>query len=214
MRARAALALGTLLVVAGCSLRPSPRPPLAQYDLGPGVSVAEGEGPRLPVVFVVHEATGPQYLVGNDMNYRLLYDGPHRLRRYANSQWAVSPLFLVGERLRGALAADVAHGGAVPDYGLPADYWVRPSVEDLCQVFDSPTQSRGVVRLRVALLRGRSRSFVGQETFSSEVPAATADARGGVSALDAALAQTVSAAASWIVQAVEDDRAASANGGK
>jgi cholesterol transport system auxiliary component len=191
----------TLVAVlcAACSLTPTPRAPIASYDLGQDESRESAPATRLAAVFVVHEPSGPLHLVGHDMLYRLLFDEPARLRRFANSQWALSPLQMIGERVRGRLAFAAEHGGAVPDYGIAADFWVRLTVEEFCQVFDAPGSSRGMVRLRVVLLRGRSRSFVAQETFGAQEPAPSADARGGAQALGRAADAAVGAAVSWIV---------------
>jgi len=144
------------LALAACSLGPGPRAPLARYDLGAAPAGPAREAVRLPFLFIVHEASGPLWLDSGDMIYRLAYDEPERLRRYANSQWAVSPLTLVGERLRARLAARSERGGGLPDLGIPADYWVRVAVEEFGQVFDGPGVSRGVVRLRIVLVRARA----------------------------------------------------------
>jgi len=195
-----------LAVLAGCSLRPAPRAPIATWDLighlpAPRPAVAE----PLPVVFVVHEPAGPLWLDSGSMHYRLGYEDPARLRRFANSQWAVSPLKLLGQRLRAALALSAAGGGAVPDLGIPADYSLRVVVEDFGQVFDSPSSSRGVVRFRVVLVRERKHVFVGQRRFEAVVEAPTADARGGVAALGRATAQSVDEAVAWVSERVAED---------
>jgi cholesterol transport system auxiliary component len=195
-------ALVVALVTAACSLGPAPRAPLARYDLGPVLAGPAFDGPRLPYVFIVHEASGPLWLDSGDMIYRLSYDEPGRLRRYANSQWVVSPLTLTAERLRARLAARSERGGGLPDLGIPADYWVRVAVEDFGQVFDAPRTSRGVVRLRVVLVRARGHLFIAQQDFAGSVAAATPDARGGVVALSAALEECVAAAVDWIGERV------------
>jgi len=193
---------GLSALLAACSLGPAPRPPLGLYDLGPAVEQHVEPSERLPFVFVVHEATGPVWLDGGDMLYRLAYDEPQRLRRYANSQWAVSPLTLVGDRLRAELSARCARSGAVPDLGVPADYHVRVAVEEFGQVFDSPRASRAVVRLRLVLVKGRGHVFVGQQEFTAEVAAPSPDARGSVQALTRGLEDCARQAVAWIAETV------------
>jgi cholesterol transport system auxiliary component len=153
-------------------------------------------------VIVVHDPSGPLWLDSGNMHYRLAYEDPSRVRRFANSQWVASPLQMIGERLRAALAARAARGGALPDVGVPGDYWVRSSVEEFCQVFDERLKSRGVLRLRVALVRTRGHALVEQRLFVADVPAATGDAHGGVVALAQALDQTSAAVAAWVAEAI------------
>jgi cholesterol transport system auxiliary component len=186
------------LLGAGCSLGPAPRAPLARYDLGTPPDPNVEQVGRMPFVFVVHEPTGPSWLDGGDMTYRLSYDEPERVRRYANSQWAISPLGLVAERLRKGLGARSERGGALPDIGIPADYWVRVTVEEFSQVFDAPGVARGVVRLRVVLTKGRAHAFVAQQGFFAQIAAGTPDARGGVVALKSALDDAVAQITAWI----------------
>jgi len=188
------------LTLAGCSLKPAPRAPLSYHDLGPASVPAEA--PLIDAVIIVHDPAGPLWLDSGNMHYRLAYDDPSRVRRFANSQWVASPLQMIGERLRAALAARAARGGALPDVGVPGDYWVRSSVEEFCQIFDERAKSRAVLRLRVALVRTRGHALVEQRLFVADVPAPTPDAHGGVVALAQALDQASAAVAAWVAEAV------------
>jgi cholesterol transport system auxiliary component len=187
------------MALTACSLRPAPRPPVALYDLG-DERIPESPTGRLPFVFVVHEPSAAAWIDTRDMHYRLEYEDASRLRRYAGSRWAISPLQLVGELLRQRLAQVAEKGAAVPDYGIEADYWLRPTIDEFSQVFDSPRSSRGVVALRVVLLKGRSRSFQAQKAFRVEISAPTPDAQGGVMALRTASAQACNAIVSWLAE--------------
>jgi cholesterol transport system auxiliary component len=198
MKTRLGLSAASCVLALGCSLRPAPRPPVALYDLG-DEPLSVPRDSSLPFVFVVHEPSAASWLDTRDMHYRLEYDDPTRLRRYASSRWSVSPLQLLGDLLRRRLSLVVAQGGAVPDYGIEADFWLRPILEEYSQVFDSPTSSRGVIALRVVLLQGRNRSFRAQHAFRVEIPAPTPDARGGVVALRAASVKASDAIVAWIV---------------
>jgi cholesterol transport system auxiliary component len=188
------------LALAGCSLKPAPRAPLSYHDLGPASGLAAA--PAIDAVIVVHDPSGPLWLDSGNMHYRLAYEDPSRVRRFANSQWVASPLQMIGDRLRAALATRAARGGALPDVGVPGDYWVRSSVEEFCQIFDERLKSRGVLRLRVALVRTRGHALVEQRLFVADVPAPTADAHGGVVALAQALDQTSAAVAAWVAEAI------------
>lgn len=199
-RARTCASALAALALGACSLKPPPRAPVAYHDLGPAASPAAG--PAIDALIVVHDPTGPLWLDSGNMHYRLAYDDPSRVRRFANSQWVASPLQMIGERLRAALAARAARGGALPDVGVPGDYWVRASVEEFCQIFDERSRSRGVLKLRVALVKTRGHALVEQRLFVAEVPAPSADAHGGVLALAQALDQASTAVAAWVAEAV------------
>jgi cholesterol transport system auxiliary component len=197
MKRRIGLALAAVLV-SGCSLNLSPRLNVAYYDLGYERSPQEPSAPLLPFVLVVHEPAAPTWLDNRNMHYRQAYLDAAEVRHYANSQWILTPAQMIGQRLRARLAATSDRGGALPDYGIEADYWIRPTLDEFVQVFDSPSASKGAVQLRVVLLKGRRRSFVAQETFRVEIPAPTADARGGVTALEQASQTAVAAATRWV----------------
>ncbi len=182
----------------GCSLYISPKTTLAHYDLDLEEPLPATGAPLLPFVLVVHDPAAPAWLDSRNMHYRLAHLDNAEVRHYSNSQWILTPAQMVGQRLRARLAAASAHGGALPDYGIEADYWVRPTLDEFTQIFESPTQSKGVVQLRVVLLEGRRRTFVAQETFRAEEPAPSPDARGAVTALGRASQQAITAAARWI----------------
>jgi len=188
------------LASGGCSLTPAPRTPVAYHDLGQWSGPMTG--PPIEALMIVPDPAGPLWLDSDEMHYRLTYDDPSRVRRFANSQWVASPLQMIGARLRAALATRTARGGTLADIGVPGDYWLRGTVEEFCQVFDGSEKSRGVLRMRVALVRARGHALVEQRTFTAEVPAPTPDARGGVVALTQALDQCVAAVSAWVAEAV------------
>jgi cholesterol transport system auxiliary component len=194
-----ALLIAAMTTMTTCSLRPTPRPPVARYDLG-DARFAETPARQLPFIFVVHEPSAAAWIDTRDIHYRLEYEDASRLRRYASSRWAVSPLQLFGDLLRRRLALVAERGAAVPDFGIEADFWLRLTIDEFSQAFDSPRSSRGVVALRVVLLKGRSRSFHAQKAFRVEMPAPTPDAHGGVIALRTASAQACEEIVSWIAE--------------
>jgi cholesterol transport system auxiliary component len=188
------------LTLAACSLTPAPRAPVSYHDLGPVHASVDAR--PVAALIVVHDATGPLWLDSENMHFRLNYEDPSRVRSYANSHWVASPLQMISERLRVALAERTVHGGALPDVGVPGDYWIRVTVEEFCQVFDGPAESRGVVRLRVMLVKARGHVLVEQRAFLAEVPAPAPDSAGGVTALTRALDQAIAAVGAWVSDAV------------
>jgi cholesterol transport system auxiliary component len=191
------VALLACVGLSACSLPLSPRPAVARYDLGAEPSSPPAAQP-LACVIVVHEPSAPAWLDGRSIHYRLGYQEPARIRQYAGSQWALSPVQLLGDRLRHCMAAITKGGGVIPDYGIEADYWLRMQIEDFSQLFDTPQASRGVVQVSVVLLKGRRRAFLAQTSFERAVAAPTADARGGVAALTVASDQLTEDIVAWV----------------
>lgn len=198
-RSLATLALG---IVAACSLKRAPRPPIATYDLTVS-SVADAPSSSLATALLVRDPVGAPWMDGQGMHYRLAYQEPARVRRYAGSRWAMSPLRLFGARLRDRLAAASVKGVLAEGDGGEADHTIAVEVETFEQVFDSPSTSRGVVRVRASLFGKPARRLLGQRTFEVAAPAPTADAAGGVRALARAGDEVVGQMIDWIRTTVQ-----------
>ncbi|WP_408599751.1 ABC-type transport auxiliary lipoprotein family protein [Paraburkholderia heleia] len=179
----AALALGALLAAcAGGSASINE----ARYDLGlqssqqaqaaPAAPGAPAARPLLKVLAV----SAPPPLDNDGILYRMNFDS-QRTARYANSRWTMSPARLLTERLRtslGAHATVLAGGDAVQAPMLKVELY------EFEQVFESPTQSAGVLAARATLMQGGR--VLAQRSFATRAPAPTPDAAGGVRALQAA----------------------------
>ena len=79
---------------------------------------------------------------------------------------------------------------------------LRVELEEFSQLFDSPGESKGVVRVRCTLLEntGGGERLVAQRSFNVQRPAPSADAPGGVRALTAATDAAAQDIASWLQQ--------------
>lgn len=194
----AALALGTLL--AACAGNPGSINDV-RYDLGlqssqdaPGAQgaqaapAASGAKPLLKVLAV----NAPPPLDNDGILYRMSFDS-QRTARYANSRWTMSPARLLTERLRtslGAYATVLAGGDAVQAPMLKVELY------EFEQVFESPTQSAGVLAARATLMQGGK--VLAQRSFATRAPAATPDAAGGVHALQAASDDFTNQLGAWL----------------
>jgi cholesterol transport system auxiliary component len=195
---------GLAILAAGCAIvRPPVRPAIAYYDFGPAPDEEGAGDPRIPASLAVPEIQAPTWLDGRAMHYRLAYDEPARLRSYANSRWAASPVGLLGDVVRGRLARATTEGADVGRRRGSAQYLLRLEVEELGQVFESPSSSRAVVRLRAILLKRADRSVAGHHVFAASQPAPTADASGGVQALAAASRRIAGELVAWVAGRVE-----------
>ncbi|HKT97354.1 MAG TPA: ABC-type transport auxiliary lipoprotein family protein [Paraburkholderia sp.] len=175
--ALAALALGTLAACAGRSAALSD----IRYDLGPQQEAARAvsTSSSLPPLKVL-EVSAPATLDHDGILYRLNGDS-QRLGRYADSRWTMPPARLLTQRLRTALAsrATVLSGADVVQAPM-----LKVELTEFEQVFDTRTQSAGVLAARATLMQGGK--VIAQRSFVARAPASTPDAAGGVAALRAA----------------------------
>lgn len=200
------------LGIAGCSALPGPplRPVL--YDFGPGPlqpTATDRRAPLPPLALAEVEAPGlPDG--SNAVLYRLIYSDAQQLRPYAQARWNQPPAQLLQQRLReqlgqrrailkaddgAAQARDTTQGGNLPPV-------LRVEVEEFSHTFSSPTDSVGLLRLRATLVEptAAGEKLLGQQVFTVQKPAASADAAGGTRALAEAAEQAAQELAQWLEQ--------------
>jgi len=202
----AALALAAALTgCAGLVERPQ-RPVL--FDMGPLPPITPPlaqAGPRFALVVPEIEASGA--LDGSAILYRLGYSDDHQLRAYSQSRWSAPPPQLVRQRLRQQLGRErpVLNLDESASLARESDrplYLLRMELEEFAHVFDSPTSSRGVIRLRATLLASTpgGERLVGQRSISVQGVAPTQDASGGVRALTDATDAAAADISQWLRQ--------------
>jgi len=208
MRRRVLLALAGAALAAGCGSLPKPPARQTLYDFGPAPAPgapAPGADKRSPLSLPEVEADGR--LETPALLYRLGYEDAFQLHPYAFARWSAPPTQLVRQRLREVLGhdravLDSAAAAAMVRRGADRPPVLRVEVEEFSQVFDSPTASRGVVRLRCTLLQatGSAERAVAQRVFEAERPAPSADAPGGVRGITAAMDAVALDIARWLQQ--------------
>lgn len=186
--------LAAFSFLSGCAALPDKPVRPAVYDFGPGAS--EGfSGVQTPVLLADIDA--PAAFDGTAVLYRLAYADVQQLRPYAQARWSMTPAQLVRQRLRERLGRQhvVLHPG--DDAAVST---LRLELEEFSQVFETPTHSNGLVRLRATLVGdvgGRNRVRA-QRSFAVQRPAPSADAPGGVRALTAATDAAISEIVEWL----------------
>jgi len=190
--------------LAGCKALPDKPVQQTMFDFGPAPAVPARNAPALPPLLMPDLQVGTA-LESTELHYRLAYEDAHQLRPYAYARWSSPPAELVHQRLRdvlgreravldpGAASALTRRGGAAPPV-------LRLELEEFSQVFASPGESSGVLRVRATLLESTAggERLVAQRSFEARRPAPTADAAGGVRALAAATDAVAADLAAWM----------------
>ncbi len=200
------LALAAALALAGCKALPDKPVRPAMYDFGPGAP-AQASAATSRGALVLQEVEVSGILETTALLYRLGYDDPHQLRPYAYARWSAPPAELLRQRLRDVLGQDRAvldadAAAAMSRRGGNPPPVLRVELEEFSQLFDSATDSKGVVRLRCTLLENTAggERLVAQRSFNVQRPAPSADAAGGVRALTAATDAAARDIAGWLQQ--------------
>ena len=197
---RSGLALA-LTVLAGCSLPVPDKPVRAEpYDLGLALPPPGNARAATGVPLALDDIRAPSSLDTRHVIYRLLYAGDaQQPRPYAHARWTMPPAQMVQQRLRDALAVQHAVVGAS---SALAAIEVQARLDDFSQLFSSPSESTGVVRLSVTVAAAPNASggsrLLGQRLFVASRPAPTPDANGGAQALRLATDDVVRQAVGWI----------------
>jgi len=222
------LPLALALLLTGCSTQ-RPEGMAKVYDFGPAPVPTAASMPHasLPTV-VLFDPQATQALEGNAVLYRLSYADAQQLKPYALARWSMPPAQLIGQRLRQQLSlqrAVVAPGellpASPPRFAASAAVPVSASLpslaapllnlrlvlEEFSQVFDSPADSHGVLRLRATLTQRASGSetLLAQHSFVVQQLAPSPDAVGAVRALTMASDQLAIQLEAWLAQ-VEPSR--------
>lgn len=193
------LLLGLVMSLAGCATS-RPEGAVKAYDFGPAPLQASAttRQANLATVVLFDPQVSPM-LEGNAVLYRLAYADAQQLKPYALTRWSMPPAQLIGQRLRqqlGVQRAVVAPGEAAAQFNL------RLVLEEFSQVFDSPADSHGLLRLRATLTQRNagSETLLAQRSFVVQQTAPTPDAVGAVRALTAASDQMAAQIEAWLAQ--------------
>jgi len=132
-------------------------------------------------VLLTHIDAAPVYL-SRDIAYRLSYtdNKPHP---YADSRWAAPPVEQLASSLRAGAGGQLLK---LDEHPQLAHYILDIELVTYDHVFSGAQQSHGEIYLKYALTHLRTRRKLNQDTLHIVVPAGSADAHGGVMALEKA----------------------------
>jgi cholesterol transport system auxiliary component len=181
----------------------TPQPPVlkAVYDFGPVLSAnTPTSSPAAALrnaVVALPEIDASASLDSPALLYRLQYSNAQQLLPYAQARWSSSPAQLVRARVRDALAAQ---GPVLSTEGI-APWVLRIELDEFSQLFESPSSSQGIVRLRASLLKNDQ--LAAQTTVLARALAPSQDAAGGARALTAATDDAVRQLAAWVATQIK-----------
>lgn len=204
----ALLSIGLLLALAGCASVVPDKPVRAiAYDFGPGASAPSAASATTTAAIVLADIETTSAFDGSALLYRLGYADAHQLLPYAHARWTAAPPQLIRQRLREQLGQsravlDLTESAALARGGGAMPRVLRIELEEFSQVFDSPTQSWGLLRLRASLFENvaAGEKLLGQRNIIKREPAPSADASGGVRALAAATDAAAAEIGQWLRQ--------------
>lgn len=213
---KAGLACACVLLLAGCaqaSKQVFPR----HYTLMESAAPSAQHAPATPgagSILQVERIDVPPWLQGNDIYYRLDYKHDDQIAAYGLSDWVAPPARMLEQMIQNTLAADGAWrlvlGPASP---AKADLSLHIRLGDFSQVFTSPQQSYGVLDATATLMETQDGNAVAQRHFHVRTEAPSANAEGGVKALNRASRQFATELEQWLGTAAKRAAPPGSSGG-
>lgn len=195
-----------MMLLAGCATTRT-QTPVAIYDFGLQRLSAMPDVPnqtRLAASLSV-AVTSPAWLDSPAIQYRLAYHDLARSYIYASNRWAASPAALLTQQIKARVAAASNDGVVGASDGTQADYALRLELEEFTQVFDTPDQSRAVVKLRASLIERSTRLLLAQRSFRVEQAAPAPNAAGAVHALTEASNKLIGNMIDWLAEKLPEE---------
>lgn len=190
-----------LLVLGGCAAASRQAPFPSHYVLT-GAAVPATPAPA-PVgqrgTLRVARISAPPWLDGTDLYYRLAWRHDHAIAAYADSDWVSPPARMLGQVIVNALAGAALWRIVLgPDSPAQVALGLDIRLDDFSQVFTSPGASVGVLDATATLVDNRDGRVIAQRRFQVKASAPSADAAGGVEALNDASRQFATQLVDWL----------------
>lgn len=187
---RSILLLGFILsglILAGCA--PPERREIAIFGLAPAQP-----SQSLPVaVLLAPIGAAPAYM-GKDMLYRLSYTD-NQLHPYGSSRWNASPITMLNSVMHQASGGNLL---ALDQPNQLARCSLRIELTAFEQVFTDAQNSHVELGMHYSLMQLRNQRILGSGKLHLDVPAQTADARGGAMALEKTSHQAANQIIEWL----------------
>lgn len=181
------------LVLMGCA--PAPRD-ITLFSLSPAQPAAS-----LPVPLLLAPIDAAPAYLSKDLLYRLGY-ADNQLHPYANSSWNAPPIAMLASVLRQTAGGKLL---VLDQSRQLARCTLRIELTSFEQVFTDAKNSHAELGLQFSLMQLRTHRELGRSKLRFDVPAQTADARGGAMALEKASHQAASQIVEWLNHSLASD---------
>lgn len=166
------------------SIKPEPKQ-LDFYDFG--LQTADN---RVNFSLPLEQLGASDAIQHSNIRYRLNYKNPSQVFAYAESRWSTLPIDLLRQKVANTSPVNTTCS-------------LKLQIVGFDQVFDAASSSQGVVQLQLGLIDRHSRKLLASTLVSAQHAAQSADARGGVVALNLASTEALQQAANWAVNAAQ-----------
>lgn len=173
-------------MLSGCA--PAPRD-ITMFAMAP-VPPAQ----NIPISLLLAPVGAAPVYMSKDLLYRLSY-AENQLYSYGNSKWSAPPAAMFASVLRQAAGSNLL---VLDQSQQLARCTLRIELTSFEQVFTDAKNSHAELGLHFHLMRLRDRRELGSSKLRLEIPAQTADARGGAMALEKASHQAASQIIEWL----------------
>ncbi len=144
----------------------------------------------------------PTWLRSTNMYYQLGYRHDARISAYGRSDWVAPPATLLEHVVESAISSGGRWRAVVGPGGTAhADVGLRIRLDQFSQYFAQPGHSSGVIEASATLVDNHDDSVIAQKHFRIKAPAPTADAAGGVKALNRASQRFAARLQDWLRRA-------------
>ena len=125
----------------------------------------------------------------------------HQREAYAYSRWSDTPNHMTMQFLVTLLNQHKLFKAVIPESSIAdSQLLLESNIEDFYQFFDKENQSFGIVKIQCFLIDQKSKKIISKHYFDLKIPSSSANAKGGVQALNLALEQIASQLITWLAQ--------------
>lgn len=186
--------IALLLLTGGCSIRPQAKPPVTQYYLQPSVELTCISSPiqktlRLNFINGLHSVS----------QQNIIYTKPGlQAGSYLYSKWSQLPSHSISTALYTALQDKHIFSKLIFDNSfVHSDLTLDINIMQFEHRFVDDSNSFGVLTLNALLYNSETKSLLASRLFTSEIKAASNDAKGGVEALNKGAGKILSELICW-----------------
>jgi len=192
------LLLTIMVLFTGCTVSV---PPVSEYRIDAGESeISFKQMSCSDKSLRVSQVFSSSSLMSKKMQYA---HGNYKQNNYSESQWAQSPSrALTSEILKSVRSSELFSSVLSYKTRSRSHYLLESSVEDFMQYFSEDEKSSYVrVAIVMSLVESRSGKVVSSQRFLIKKETKSADAKGGVEALNAALKELLAESNKWLSRA-------------